>query len=184
MPRRHPVRESLAIATAVAALAVAALSLVSWSSAFACSGEGTLQERIDQAGVVAEGWVVRYRLRPDLRHSAALASGKQDDAVGLTPVEVSLRIERVWRGDVGGTLTFIDAGSAYLLPDGTLHWAGGMGACGVLDTDPTGRYAVIAFHTDLSGNRTTWTGLAIFRDGPDDPELHAFRDLVRTPAAR
>jgi hypothetical protein len=54
-------------------------------------------------------------------------------------VEVELRVDRVFKGDVPGTLEVIDTGS-YFPRFG--DWHGGAGACGSFDADPAGSYII------------------------------------------
>ncbi len=142
--------------------ALAMLPHASWAAAHACSGDETLRERIDRAELAAEGWVESYTVRPDLRQPLVPVGHQKDGGFGLVPVEVTVRLVHRWWGaawaNATGSVTFVDYGSAYLWPDGTIQWAGSAGACGVLDADPT--------------------GLAVFGAGPDDPPVRAFRDYA------
>lgn len=96
-------------------------------SAYACSGEPLDP---NEAAVIAEDWVERATLRPDLPITVTT----------FTPVEVTLRVERFLKGSAPNPLTFVDPRTAWQRPDGTVLWGSG-GACGILNADPTGQYA-------------------------------------------
>ena len=57
-------------------------------------------------------------------------------------------------------------------------WAGSSGACGILDADPTGQYALIVFERRDDKLLTTPLMGAVFRDAPDDPTVDRFRTYI------
>jgi hypothetical protein len=137
-------------------------------TAYACSGE---PPDPNDAALIAEGRVERVTLRPDL------APGAERGA--FTPVEVTLNVEHFLKGDEQSPLAFVEPRSAVLRPDGSIIWAGASGACGILDADPTGRYALIVFGRGRAGELTVnRIAGAVFGDGPDDPRVQHFRQYL------
>lgn len=105
---------------------------------------------------------------------------------GFRRTAVTVAVDAVLRGRApGSVVTFVDDASAYVDPLGVVRFAGGSGACGVLDEDPTGRYVVIALKRApdgvLQANRLYG---AAFADGPTDPGLRWVLDrhLVSLPS--
>jgi hypothetical protein len=154
-------------------------------AAYACSGEPLDP---NQATVIAEGWVERVSPRADLPSGFPVdPKNPKLSADPFVPVEVSLRVERFLKGGAPSPLTFVDPrsvpraqdGSALRRPDGAIQFAGASGACGILDGDPTGKYALIVFTqgTDsrLAVNQTYG---AAFDVGPDGPRVRALREHV------
>lgn len=134
-------------------------------SAYACSGEPLDP---NDATAIAEGWVERVTLRPDL-------SAPPD---AFTPVEVTLRVERFLKGSAPNQLIFVDPRTALQLPDGRILWGSG-GACGILNADPIGQYALIVFGQDTDGRLTVNVLYgAAFGAGPDDPQVQGLRQRI------
>jgi hypothetical protein len=129
----------------------------------ACSGP---PYDVNRADVIAEGWIDHVEISP------------QPSGVGtFHPVQVTMRVERSLKGDAPTPLVFTDSSSYFPDPAGGPRgfWAGSSGACGVLDADPTGQYALIVFER-RDGKLVTHLLLgAVFRDAPDDPTLERFR---------
>ena len=119
--------------------------------------------------MIAEGWVDRVTLRPDLPGAST----------AYTPVEITLRVERLLKGSAPNPLTFVDPRSAVQLPDGTVLWGGASGACGILDADPTGQYALIVFRRDTE-SRLTVNRIdgASFGNGPDALRVRELRQRI------
>ena len=70
-------------------------------------------------------------------------------------VSLSVRVDHLWKGEFRGE-TIVDRtsllGPQYVtIPD---RWAGASGACGALDDDPTGKYAVLGLRREGSELRT------------------------------
>lgn len=86
--------------------------------------------------MIAEGWVERVEIGPE---PAGFGS--------FHPVQVTMRVVRSLKGDAPSPLVFTDNSSYFADPGGGPNgfWAGSSGACGVLDADPTGQYALIVF---------------------------------------
>src|SRR5688572_30501606 len=116
----------------LAALIVSALTVVP-GTAWACSGPPF---DVNRADVIAEGWVEHVEIGP-----APSGFGS------FRPVQVTLRVVRSLKGDAPTPLVFTDRSSYFPDPGGgnSGYWAGSSGACGVLDADPTGQYALIVF---------------------------------------
>ena len=143
--------------------------------AYACSGdEESWRQMVLKAPIIAEGWVDKITLRPDLPNSPYI------------PVEVSLQVERLVKGSAPPHIVFIDSasvlpgqgGQPLRRPDGTLQFNGGAGACGILDEDVTGKYALIVF---LEGNGQTLRVnrlAAAFGDGPQADAIIRLRQAV------
>lgn len=136
-------------------------------SAYACSGEPLDP---NEAAVIAEGRVERVTVRPDLPAPSN----------AFTPVEVTLRVERFLKGRAPNPLTFVDPRTAFQRPDGRVQWGSG-GACGILNVDPTGQYALIVFRQDADGRLTVnlLYGVAVGA-GPDDPLVGWLRQRIIT----
>ena len=132
---------------------------------YACSGEPPDPK---EAAAIAEGWVERVTLRPDLPSIS-----------DFIPVEVTLRVERFLHGSAPNPLTFVDPRSAVQRPGGSIIWAGASGACGILDADPTGQYALIVFGRGRDGELTVHRiAGAAFDRGPDAPRIERFRQYL------
>lgn len=149
----------------------------------ACTGD------LDELAVAAvvEGWVEGITFRPDL------SSGTYDDPAAdpFLPVAVSLRVAQFLMGGGGTPLTFFDFTSvsraAPRRPDGSLGVAPA-NACGVLDADPTGQYALLILARDGVGRLYATLPLgAAFGPGPGAPDVQrlrlALRDRYRLPAS-
>jgi hypothetical protein len=149
------------------ALIVSAL-IVAPETAWACSG---LPFDVNHADVIAEGWVEHVDISPE-------PSGFGP----FHPVKVTMRVVRSLKGDAPTPLIFTDTSSYFADPSGgdVGFWAGSSGACGVLDADPTGQYALVVFrrHGDELGT-ALFLG-AVFRDQPDDPIVDRFRRYLES----
>jgi hypothetical protein len=135
-------------------------------TALACSGP---PYDVNHADVIAEGWIERAEVSP-----APSAIGS------FQPVQVTMRVVRSLKGDAPNPLVFTDHSSYLPDPQGGPigFWAGSSGACGVLDGDPTGQYALIVFERHDGALVTSLPLGAVFRDGPDDPTLGRFRQYL------
>jgi hypothetical protein len=137
-------------------------------TAWACSGSPF---DVNRADVIAEGWVERVDISPERTGFGA-----------FHPVKVTLRVVRSLKGDAPTPLVFTDTSSYFPDPGGGLngYWAGGSGACGVLDADPTGQYALIVFKRHEGELSTAPFMGAVFRDQPDDPKIEQFRHYLES----
>ena len=170
----------------VALLGTVALALIGVPRlAYACSGAPFDP---NNAAVIAEGWVQQVTLRPDLPSRFPIDPG-DSKASGdpFVPVEVVLRIERFLKGSASNPVTFFDARSVYRALDGSpvrqfdgsVLFAGGSGACGILDADPSGQYALIVFGRDADGRLTVHRLYrAAFDDGPDGLRIQLLRQYL------
>lgn len=151
----------------VAATIVCAL-MVAPESAWACSGPPF---DVNRADVIAEGWVEQVSINPE-------PSGYGS----FHPVQVKMRVVRSLKGDAPSPLVFTDRSSYFPDPGGSQRgfWAGSSGACGVLDADPTGQYALIVFTRHGSELGTALMMGAVFRDEPDDPTIERFRQYLES----
>ena len=146
---------------------------ICWSAfapetAWACSGT---PYDVNRADVIAEGWVERVEINP-----APVGLGT------FHPVQVTMRVVRSLKGDAPTPLVFTDNSSYFPDPAGGPNgfWAGSSGACGVLDADPTGQYALIVFKRHEGTLGTALFMGAVFRDQPDDPTLDRFRRYLES----
>jgi hypothetical protein len=133
----------------------------------ACSGP---PYDVNRADVIAEGWIDHVEISPT-------PSGSEP----FHAVQVTMRVVRSLKGDAPSPLVFTDRSSYLPDPQGGPggFWAGSSGACGVLDGDPTGQYALIVFERH-DGELVTHLLLgAVFRDRPDDPTLGRFRQYLQ-----
>jgi hypothetical protein len=131
--------------------------------ALACSGP---PYDVNRADVIAEGWIDHVDISPE--------------AAGVGPfhaVQLTMRVVRSLKGDAPTPLVFTDSSSYFPDPSGGPNgfWAGSSGACGVLDDDPTGQYALVVFERHDGELGTALFMGAVFRDGPDDPKIERFR---------
>jgi hypothetical protein len=151
---------------------VAALMLAAPLVAAACSGDYD----VNTAPLIAEGRVEKVTPRPDLAIPSTLPKGPSP----FIPVEVVMRVERVHRGTASGTITFVDHASLIALPDGSTQYAGGAGACGILDRDPTGQYALIVFtgRDDADRWQVNRVAGAAFASGPDAAPIPQVRQSI------
>jgi hypothetical protein len=134
--------------------------------ALACTGA---PYDVNRADVIAEGWVDHVEISP-----TSSGSGQ------FHPVRVTMRVVRSLKGDAPSPLVFTDHSSYLPDPQGGPNgfWAGSSGACGVLDSDPTGQYALIVFERRDSELVTHLLLGAVFRDRPDDPTIGRFRQYL------
>jgi hypothetical protein len=185
--RRHPRAEVWRTLAGVVSSFLVALGLampVPPSPAYACSGPPLDPH---EATAIVEGWVERVTLRPDLPSGITSARGGGDPFV---PVELVLRVQRVLKGDPQGQvpvrLSAIDATSVYRDlapgPDGRVWFTGSGGACGALDADVTGAYALLVLLRDGFGQlRIHSRAGAAFAGGSDAshaPAIEALRQRV------
>jgi hypothetical protein len=149
------------------ALSVTLLAL-SPGTAWACSGPPF---DVNRADVIAEGWVEHVDISPE-------PSGFGS----FHPVKVTMRVVRSLKGDAPTPLIFTDKSSYFPDPDGGPQgfWAGSSGACGVLDGDPTGQYALIVFKQRDGELATALLMGAVFREQPDDPTISRFRQYLES----
>jgi hypothetical protein len=146
------------------------LSVVAFApeTAWACSGPPF---DVNRADVIAEGWVEHVDVSPE-----------QSGFGSFHPVKVTLRVVRSLKGEAPTPLVFTDSSSYFPDPGGGLDgfWAGSSGACGVLDADPTGQYALIVFKRREGELGTALFMGAVFRDQPDDPKIERFRRYLES----
>lgn len=137
-------------------------------TAWACSGP---PYDVNRADVIAEGWVERVEIGPE-----PVGFGS------FHPVQVTMRVVRSLKGDAPTPLVFTDTSSYFADPGGGPNgfWAGSSGACGVLDADPTGQYALIVFKRHEGELGTALFMGAVFRDQPDDPTIERFRGYLES----
>ena len=150
-----------------AALIVSALTFAP-QTAWACSGPPF---DVNRADVIVEGWVEQIDISPD-------PSGFGS----FHPVRVTMRVVRSLKGDAPTPLVFTDKSSYFPDPAGgqSGYRAGSSGACGVLDGDPTGQYALIVFKQHDGELSTALLMGAVFRDQPDDPTIARFRQYLES----
>jgi hypothetical protein len=151
----------------LAALACLSAIGLATETALACSGP---PYDVNRADVIAEGWIERAEI-----------GQKPGGTTPFHPVTVTMQVVRSLKGDAPSELVFTDRNSYLPDPHGgpAGFWAGSSGACGVLDDDPTGQYALIVFER-REGELVTHLLLgAVFRDSPDDPTIGKFRQYLQ-----
>lgn len=138
------------------------------ATAWACSGPPF---DVNRADVIAEGWVEHVDISPE-----PSGFGR------FHPVTVTMRVVRSLKGEAPTPLVFTDTSSYFPDPGGGQQgfWAGSSGACGVLDADPTGQYALIVFRRHEGELGTALLMGAVFRDQPDDPVIDRFRGYLES----
>ena len=94
---------------------------------------------VEASEVIVGGRIASWERRPD-----------RDGAYGA--VELHIEVADVWKGALGASDEIIDAASFQDdLPGEAPRWVGAAGACGALDSDPTGKYAVFGLSRDEKG---------------------------------
>ena len=139
------------VAVVVALLVLSVGQAASWARpVFACSGGGAL-DQVAASDVIVGGQVLGWTALPE-------GAGRG----GFVPVRLEMRIDHAWKGSPGPPI--VDSTSLMLLPtfDGAgvttgyrIEWAGSSGACGALDDDPTGMYAVFGLSRLPDGSLRT-----------------------------
>jgi hypothetical protein len=124
-----------------------------------------------QADVIAEGWIDRIDIRPEpLPHGP------------FRTVQMTMRVVQAWKGTAPASIVFSDSSS--YIPDrsggAAGEFVGSTGACGMLDADPTGRYALVVFEQRDGKLATSIFMGAVFGDGPDDPGITRLRAHLDT----
>jgi hypothetical protein len=137
-------RYKRAVRAALAALA-ALMQLVAVGPAWACSGDG---DPLQPAELIVGGRVTEWRRLPQVPNGPFI------------PVEVTLRVDRRFRGDAPETLRFIDDTSLSVEAPGV--WLGSSGACGLFDEDPTGLYLVLGLTREADGSYRSSRPMLVF----------------------
>lgn len=143
--------------------------------AYACStDEEGWRLMVLEAPFIAEGWIDKVTLRSDLPLSPYI------------PVELSMRTERVLKGLPTDRITFFDSasvlpgpgGQPLKRPDGAVQFSGASGACGILDEDVTGKYALMVFRQLQDGSLRTNRLVVAFGDSPATVQVEQLRQQV------
>jgi hypothetical protein len=133
-----------ALIVTVASLAVIALAALAASAAPAdaaplrCSAGGDWNP-VEASDVIVGGRITSWERRADIGDRGAVGA-----------VQLHMEIAHVWKGAVRPGEAIVDPAS-YLLAPGPDVWAGASGACGALDHDPTGMYAVFGLTRSQDG---------------------------------
>jgi hypothetical protein len=132
-----------------------------------CSADSTFNA-VEASDVIVGGRITGWTRRDDLIERTT-----------YTPVELHIEVAHAWKGALSPGDVIIDGASLYQPPgQPDVLWAGGGGACGALDHDPTGWYAVFGLRRDESGalrtNRLTTFWL---RETPYDLAMFGERGL-------
>lgn len=145
----------------------------------ACSA-GSDWNPVEESDVIVAGRISSYELVDPTR-------------TGLyVPVELRMEIERVLKGRIAPGERIVDNTSLWVMTpaetgDGTTRyeWAGAGGACGALDEDPTGWYAVFGLGRVDDGTLRTNRLLTLYLDRrPYDTALIArVRGQIGLPLA-
>lgn len=120
----------------VVALAVLGAWFAHPHTAQACSADADW-EPVANSDVIVGGFIQSYTPLPDRGRGSM-----------FVPVRLDMRIDHVWKGRIRPGTEIVDRASFMLQPVFTdneeirIVWAGSGGACGALNEDPTGQYAV------------------------------------------
>ena len=164
----------------VVALVLLVGQAASWARpVFACSADSAF-DPVAASDVIVNGQVLGWTALPE-------GAGRG----GFVPVRLEMRIDDVVKGSPDAAI--VDQTSLMLLPtfDGQgavtgyrIQWSGASGACGALDEDPTGMYAVFGLSRQLDGSLRT-NRLTTFYIGSDRFDASALPQLegVALPAA-
>ena len=110
--------------------------------ALACSA-GPDWDPIAESEIIVEGRITGWTERHDLNTQPG----------SFIPVEMTVRVERVFKGNPAPEITFVD-GASYTRGAnnaGQNRWAGGGGACGTFDVDPTGATVILGLNRGEAG---------------------------------
>jgi hypothetical protein len=125
----------------------------------ACSADEQW-DPVAQSEVIVGGRIEGYTPLPDRSRSGM-----------FIPVRLEMRIDHVWKGTVSPGAEIVDRASFMLQPVFTdkqevrIAWAGSGGACGALNEDPSGQYAVFGLFAAPDGSLQT-TSLRTFYLSP------------------
>lgn len=112
---------------------------------YACSfGEDF--DPVAQSDLIVGGRIVSWR--------PLTANPKAND---LLPIEVTLSVDKTYKGNLQGNITFIDTASRQAISATEAIWVGGAGPCGAFSEDPTNSYVILGlarqadgtYHSDL-----------------------------------
>jgi hypothetical protein len=171
----------LAVSATLAIALVVAIATSSPKSAFACSADPSF-DPVAESDVILGGQITAWTpLTPTAERGM------------FVPVLLEMRIDHVWKGTVDASTRVVDETSLTLLPaiddNGVVAsgyriiWAGASGACGALDKDPTGAYAVFGLAEQPDGSLRTNRLTTFYLDpAPYDPGTLARLDVLGLPA--
>lgn len=168
MPTRT-LATALSALAALAALAVAAPNATAAGPAF-CSADSSF-DPVAASDVIVAGRISSYMVLDPLQTGP------------YVPVELRIDVERVLKGTYSRETPIIDAASLNVLPASPgapmrRIWAGAAGACGALDDDPTGWYAVLGLQR-VDGGALRTNRLTTFYLAPE-PYAAAMFDRLQT----
>jgi hypothetical protein len=138
-----------------------------------CSADSTF-DPVAASDVIVGGRIVSWERRADL-----------DPVAVYGAVELHMEIAHVWKGVFGAGDEIVDPASLEEVPGSEPRWIGAAGACGAIDHDPTGMYAVLGLSRTEEGYLRT-NRLTTFWLSPDPYDLEALsspgRRQFRLPA--
>ncbi len=171
----------LAVSATLAIALAAAVSTSSPRNALACSADPSF-DPVAESDVILGGQITAWTpLVPAI------------DRGMFVPVRLDMRIDHVWKGTLDAAPRVVDETSLTLLPaiddNGVVAsgyrviWAGASGACGALDEDPTGAYAVLGLSQQPDGSlRTNRLTTFYLNPAPYDPGTIARLEVLGLPA--
>ncbi len=112
----------------------------------------------DEADVIVIGTVTDWRVAEELG---------ADDGF-QPPLELTLSVEGVYKGNARETLHFLDSGSYREVSGGPARWAGSAGACGTFNFDPRGIRALYSLYDNDGSLRSSLCSGSVVPD-PTDP---------------
>jgi hypothetical protein len=123
-----------------------------------CSADSTF-DAVAASDVIVAGRVVRHEI---------IDAPPPERLGSYTPVELHMEVDRVLKGAVAPGERIVDVASLVVSDDGQLlSWSGGGGACGTLDHEPDGWYAILGLHRAEDGFlRTNRLTTFYLRDEP------------------
>lgn len=147
-------RLPIAVASAVTVIAAVLIAMTA-QPILACS-VGSDFNPVAESDVIVAGRLGAWGEADPSTLSPPLTIGP-----GFTPIRVTMRVEHVLKGTVPAQITIIDRSSLWKDPARTF-WAGGSGACGSFDSDPTAQYAVIGLTVNRDGTYAALRPLTFF----------------------
>ncbi len=143
IPMSRGAGRGLVLALVLALAAASGTAGTAPRAAFACSCGNECERIVHEADLIVEGRITGWeRVRPDSEPGAWI------------PINVSMNVERVYRGAVPTPFRMTDHASLIStnVNGDHLSWGGAAGACGSFDEDPTGRYVIAALYRRPDGS--------------------------------
>ena len=108
----------------------------------ACSA-GSDFNAVTESEVIVEGRITRWH---PTDHQGLPATWT------FSRIQLEMQVTKTHKGDTGSEISFTDAAS---LSNSGQSWAGGSGACGAFDQDPTDAYVILGLNRSEDGTLAT-----------------------------